>query len=62
MIDPEQHDPEYLLSVSAVADLFGRTPRMIRYWISEGFFPNARKIGNAYAIPWKDIVTHINKK
>lgn len=59
-IDPTQYDPDYLLPVAELATLYQRTPRSIQYWIKSGRFPNVRRIGNSYAVPWKDVLADLS--
>jgi hypothetical protein len=39
------------LSVTQVAQRWGKSTRLIRYWCAKGVFPGAFRIGNRWAIP-----------
>lgn len=52
-------ETEKQLTVAEVAEYFGVTSRAIRYWIAQGYFPNAYRISpsprSAHKIPMSDI-------
>jgi predicted DNA-binding transcriptional regulator AlpA len=44
------------MSIPQVAERWGKSTRLIRYWCAKGVFPHAFQIGNRWAIPHADVL------
>lgn len=56
------YEPDRLMSIAELAELYGKTKRTIQRWCRDGRFPHWQTVGNTFAIPWRDVLADLDQQ